>query len=362
MSSDATYILIENQQPQYFYSRWGALNLARDLLQGPEQFRRHIAGLEARKTPMLENYLSGLVELDADRRRLRYWASDGFGRNAVCRRMYQALLARQWPGWALEWLDEPARTMQAPQARIVRATASIAEMQAWQDEAWQRARPQWVNFEQDLAEMGENWLRNIAEWDTHCTWVTVRSEQGLRDDRLADGIPAGRVFLAGPDLLQLLDVRPQRNLAEIAISESDILACCYIDLPGRQFAWWCGEVWWPEILNIAQAWPGWQTHRMTQGPPEQLALSGRDPQALLSLNCLQQLATWFASLIGSSVSPGTILANIAGSLQREPDTQVRITPPGPGSDGSDSAPGWEQQIRQHYRELLQTAAFQPGQT
>lgn len=358
MSHDATYILIEGDQQQFFYSRWGGLYLDLDLLQGPEYFHRHLSGLTHTSRPFFEAYLCGLVEMDYNRHRLRYWGSQGFGSDSVSRRMYQSLLAGQWAGWTLEWLSAPAKTMAAPLPHTHTIDLSIQEIQTWQTQPWAEAQETLPDFATLVASEGEDAVRSWFELD-FTTWVTLRTEDGLRDEVIASGWPAGHTFLLGSDLLQILKVRPQRTLAQLEKTEKEIQACCLVDIPNRCFWWWQLKPQWSPIWDIERAWAGWQSQWLNQGPRQQLEITGRDPQALLSTYCIDELETWFSRLLGPRQSPSQILTTIAGSLTRRPEEKLSITSPGPGSEGIVPPDEWSQTITDNFRSLLKTPAFQP---
>lgn len=287
MSHDATYILIEGDQQQFFYSRWGGLHLDVNLLHGPEQFRTYLDSLQRTSRPAFEIYLCGLVEMDSHQRRLRYWGSQGFGSDPVSRRMYQALLKSQWAGWRLEWLPSPAKTMSAPSPRIHAVDVSIQEIQTWQTEPWQEAQATLPDFDKLIASGQADTVRSWFELD-FTTWVTLQTENGWRDEVINSGWPDGYCFLLGTDLLQVLEVRPQRTLDQLWIAEKDIRACCLIDAPNRCFWWWQLYPAWRAIWEMERAWPGWETRWLEQGPASQLELTGREPQALLSPDCVQR--------------------------------------------------------------------------
>lgn len=359
MSSDASYIIRDGDQQQYFYSRWGALHLDVDLLQGPESFQRHIGGLEQLNQPFLERYINSLAEVDLEERRLRYWGSQGFGFDAVSQRMYRALLQAQWPGWTLEWLFQPADVMNVDVPRIHTPQFGVSEVQAWQSAQWNELKGQCNDL---IEEQGEAATRTDFEalFDGFNTWITVRSKEGLRDEIVCNYYDLGHaeLFLLGPDLVDVLDARSPRSFDELKLSECQLKACCVIDLVDQCFSWWVRKSPWYPFFNMQEAWPGWEVRMLTEGPIGQLAMTGRVPSALLRSHCLTNLDEWFTSLLGPRRSPLAMLTKVAANIVQQSGSTVEITLPGAGSEGIPPTPAWADAVKHHYDALLNTPAFQ----
>lgn len=359
MSHDASYIVRDGDQQHYFYSRWGGVQLASDLLRGPESFQSHIRGFQRLERPFLEKYINSLAVVDLDERRLRYWGANGFGFDPVSRRMYQALLQLQWPGWKLEWLYQPADTMDVAGPRVHTTHSTVAEVQAWQSELWHALQEKVADL---IEKHGEVATRTDFEtpFDQFNTWVSVRSEQGLRDELLCNhyGPSYGELFLLGPQLVAVLDARPQRSFDELHLSESQFEACCFIDLVEHCFYWWVLTPGWSPFFDMQKAWPGWEVKLLTEGPISQLEMSGRAPNSLLSPYCLTQLDEWFTQLLGPRPSPIDLLTKVADNIVKRSGGTVAITSPGVGSEGIPQTPSWANELRLHYEALLNTPAFQ----
>ena len=357
MSHDASYIIRDGEQQQYFYSRWGGRHLASNLLQGPTLFLQYVQGLRQLERPLLENYVLSLVDIDLQQRRLRYWGRTGFGHDAVSWRMHCALLQSQWPDWTIEWLYQPADAMQVAEPHTTQVT--VADVQAWQSALWLERKEELTDL---IETQGEAAARANFEilLDQFNTWVTVRSEQGLRDELLCNRFFAhAELFLLGPQLVEVLDARQQRPFDELHLNESFLKACCFIDLVEQRFFWWVLSPDWYPFYDIPKAWPGWEVNVLTEGPTRQLALSGRAPYALLDSYGLTLLDEWFTWLLGPRQSPMELLTKIAGDMAQRSGGNVEITLPGKGSEGIPQTPAWANDVKRHYAALLNTPAFQP---
>ena len=360
MSHDASYIIRDGEQQQYFYSRWGGVQLASDLLQGPEAFQDYVRGLKRLERPFLENYITSLAEIDLQQRRLRYWGIDGFGYDALSWRMHCALLQSQWPGWTIEWLYQPADAMQVAETRVHTSQVTVADVQAWQSALWHDLKERFTDL---IEQQGEAATRAMFEtpYDQFNTWVTVRSEQGLRDEILCNQflLAHAELFLLGPDLVEVLEARPQRPFNELQPNESDLSACCFIDLVEQRFFWWVLTPCWDPPYDIQKAWPGWEVEVLTEGPTRQLTLTGRAPSALRTSYSLTQLDEWFNSLLEPRQSPLELLTKVADNMAQRSGGNVEITLPGKDSEGIPQTPTWINDVKRHYAALLNTPAFQP---
>lgn len=360
MSQDAFYIIRDKGQVQYFYNSWGGLYLDLDLLQGPEVFQHYIRGQQRLEKLFIESYIDGFAELDLEQRKVRYWGNSGFGLDAVSQRMYRTLLQAQWTGWTFEWLYQPTETMATNGSYIHTSPYTVSEVKAWQSDLWNDFKNEFT----DLIELqGEVATRTNFEtpFDLFNTWVTVRSEQGIRDELICNRyVPwYEQFFLLGPDLVDVLNARPERSFDELQLVESQLEAGCFIDLVDKRFSWWVQKPRWSPFYNMQQAWSGWELSVLSEGPISQLEIIGRDRYSLLSTYCLKQLDEWYKMLLGPRISPMKQLTKIADDLAKQSGRKVKITLPGVSNECTAQSSDWKNDVQNHYEALLNTMAFQP---
>ncbi len=359
MSADGSYLFCTRGAQRFYYSRWGGLYLDKALLAGPERFLAQVQRYPEIEAPFFESWLEGIVKIDSEQRHLRYWASQGCGYSAVDRRMFQALLASIWTGWSLEWMPRPALALGAPSPKRQRPLCSLEEAAVEQSSAWEEAHQSWKDLEGLIVSEGEDAVRSWVE-DDFDLWISLRSEEGLRDELLNRNFCREDFLLFGPDLLKLLERRPKRDLEQIWMPEHRLGACCFVDLPARRLCWWMQHPPWGLILDLERAWSGWSFEWMLDGPADQLRATGREPQSLLHSSCLKQMRGWMEQLMGPETSPAQLLENVARQVKLKPGEHLRITPPGPALEKAGAAPGAQHKLWSCFKALLKEAEFQPG--
>jgi hypothetical protein len=108
MGDRANLLLIENQNLEIFYTRWGAITLPYDLFWGPlhakKFFRSHMANDGFHLYD--EVWAEGGAVLDFDTQVLLLFGGEEVFADIPLRRVYLDILTRMWEGWDIRWTFE----------------------------------------------------------------------------------------------------------------------------------------------------------------------------------------------------------------------------------------------------------------
>lgn len=254
MSSDLFCIVVNRGKRRVRWSRWGALSLERDLLQGRKQFLRYVEALDPLRKATLEPWMCGLAIVDLDRRILSRWLH---GRTPLWNEAMDALLQVRWPGWQI---DRIADFVGVPEAVLRQPTpVSLEDQLAWQVEIWRKAIEdpsvqQWRNKD------GDAMVREALEWGEYRLWVSLRDREGeWIHDAWEGGYPCGAALMIGREGVE-------RCLAlRAACSEVPLAwdvrfdAGALIDSHANTLTIWQTTPAHPEDLlgALGSTWPGW---------------------------------------------------------------------------------------------------------
>lgn len=358
MSDDLTIVYRRNGQDHFSYTRWGASQVGRDLMQGPASFERFVLSLPKRTEPLLVEWLCGVVLIDFDAQHVSVWAQQfapgGAHRHKVVMRMLDVL----WPGWTIRWMTDPSRevaewlpTHVVPQNDPVRPLG-VEEFERLQNEPWERARDhestrEWVELE------GEAVVRSALEWETH------RSIACLSDGRAAifcDEWSCDALARTEPDALRVLAWRDQLTLQDLLYL--DLESAYWIDPEARRVEWWIARPpWMDHPMRIwPKQWEGWLVVELGGGPDELVRRLGISDYLPVGPNHRSSLDDLVAGLGGPRESGADILATVVKSMDVGPGQRVHVTPPGPGDAGPELAVTAER-LRSLAHEILQTTEF-----
>ena len=307
-----------------WYSRWGAVSLARDLLQGEAPFVAYAEGLHVLDPLEVMPWVSGMVAIDRDRRVLEAWLDLA----TLARSAWIAMMRERWPQWTIRVADDPCR-MPGARPRPL-ASAAIDDVQQWQASVWSESWRQ-ESVRSWCAEVGVVEARATLEWGNHSLWVTIVEDAVVRHDAWDPGTDC-RALTVGPDaLVAIVETRPA--LVDPLPWDGRFDWGAVVDVDRRTLSLWQRHAPFPDDLPTAlrDAWPGW-TLALVGDPTLQLRCAGLSPSAMWGPDTARELDEWFARLVGERQTGASILAKVAGAIAVEPGQRVTVTDPG-SSDG-----------------------------
>ncbi|MBL8627425.1 MAG: hypothetical protein JNK64_39445 [Myxococcales bacterium] len=320
MSSDLIAIVVAGGRARGAWSRWGALSLARDLLQGEAAFVAYLGTLQPIDPIELVRWMCGLVVVDHDARTLGLWReARGLWRSAL-----RALIELRWPGWRVVPLDDlRALPGAAPRpvepARVEDVIA--AQARAWAEVCADRSYDAWI------AEAGEASVREAMEATTHALWVAVRAGDAIRHDLWCDdGEVAGAALTIGrAGIDAVLATRPAGTLP--LAWDGLLRAAAVIDVAARVLTLWQDDPPYADLIGaLERAWPGWRIERSLDLPAH-LAALGLDPTRSWGPDTQRDLDAAFARTLGERETGAALLARVIPAITR-PGERVTITDPG----------------------------------
>ena len=356
MSHDGSWILRSNGQERYFYTRWGALSFDRDLLQGFESLAAFVPLLEELPKPFLDTWLEGLVVIDADAKRLLYWASQFAEGRPLSVSLFESMITARWPGWTTSWLLAPALEIVealphlAPYARGALEPPEpypVDQFARDQDQPWEeaRGREDWADFR------GSVGARESAECLTHHTWVVLDDRSVLIDD----GWNCSSLLRSGPPAVDVIRARPDA----LEPPWGHLLDSCYrIDTEHRRIDWWISRPVWVRnpLVAVAERWPGWSFRPLRAGPPQLAKEMGLDPRALVRREGIEATLETVERVLGHRSTGADLLATALRTITVAPGERVSVVPPGPGDDGPEEM---DVDLRQLAEHILAEERFQP---
>lgn len=266
MGNRANYVLIEDGQSRLYFSRWGAPDIPGMLLAGPEAAIAYVHALTPDDDLQDEVWAEGGVVLDADLRDLRFFGGVHIENTPYMRRPLLRALRAVWPGWRVAWARFGIADLALSLGRDVRLVLNVEDDPEWLPDTGRVIQDGDIQTTDELTQ-----ARSIfsVRWD----------ENEVRDYLLVP--PSASALALGPRLLDLLrTARPATLPREDAPDLPHDGA--YLDTTTRSL-WMSGtdRVYLLHLWATAQRWPGWQVDGHTEGLARQVALSGRDPAAVV---------------------------------------------------------------------------------
>lgn len=313
-----------------WYSRWGAVSLARDLLNGEAAFIGYAEGLHALDPLQVMPWVSGMVAIDRDRRVLEAWLDLGVLQQSA----WLTSMRERWSGWTIRVADDPCR-MPGAVPRAMEA-AAIDDVREWQASVWSSSLEQ-ESVRSWCAEVGEAECRAALEWGAHSLWITIVRGDVVRHDAWDPGTDCGALTVGPEALLAIVEAR--HALLDPLPWDGRFSWGAVVDVDRRTLSVWQRRAPYPEDLPTAlrATWLGW-TVTLVDDPTEQLACAGLPPDAMWGPDTVRELDEWFERLVGERQTGASILTKVAGAIALEPGQRMTITNPG-RSDGPHEADG-----------------------
>lgn len=267
MGQRASYAVIDGGSISIYYSHWGAPSIPDHLLAGPDGMLAYIRSLVASDKPLDDVWAEGAVLLNGDHRHLLFWGGEDIAIAPHLRRGLLPVLRALWPGWSVEWatygIVDVARGIDVDPSIVVTSDLGGDVLYPITADKLREEHPEY---------------QRVA--------VTMRDTDGRVTDHLFSyGHPAS----AGPTLVEVCRTRPSITLPreDTGFNASDgpwyIDEGAYVDLVERAIWIWSSETVDPrQVEDAARRWPGWQVYGHSDGLARQVALSGRDPRAVMA--------------------------------------------------------------------------------
>jgi hypothetical protein len=235
----ANLILVKGREYRLFYSHWGANTLTRDLFWGPRHAAAFIRIQRAVDDSgwLDEVWAEGGALLDLDRKHFLFYGGDDVLLDVPLRRIYLALLAQVWKGWAVRWayegIGDLADYVGSPRDRVLR---------------------------QDNQDTTDGMLTPPAEKDWTDLVASVRFDDGtIRLYPLAGDVES--YLRSGSKLAD--NLRTADGLPRLLLDEWTTefpRGGFHLDFSAQRLEFWVARDA-PDVGNrVARAWPGWETH------------------------------------------------------------------------------------------------------
>ncbi|WP_420572392.1 hypothetical protein [Kordia sp.] len=104
MGQRGNYVIKTKEHTQIYYTHWRSIEVANDLLLGPQKFIDFIEGFEKREYLTSEPWIESCVYIDKDTKELLFWEGNDLEYTSV-RKRYLELLRHQWNGWNVYYAE-----------------------------------------------------------------------------------------------------------------------------------------------------------------------------------------------------------------------------------------------------------------
>lgn len=335
MGNRASYLLIEDGQSHIYFSRWGALSIPAVLLSGPDATMAYIRALTPYESLLDDTWGEGAILLDVDTRELRFFGGLEVDRTPYLQRALLRALRLLWPTWTVEW------TLFGMADLALRLNRDVGEvLTAYEDPQLYAPR------------MSEQSLEALPACNNACSVVTVKWSASEAFDYPLNAHQMNALSL-GPRLLDLL-----KNMQPLALPREDAFNFpffdgVYLDAT-TQALWMTGDD--PrELPVVGQMWPGWSVNAHTRDIVWQVAMSGRDPSAIMvpEERTIEELIADLMSV--STTNPGELYAAMSGYAQSQSSEPQRITV-GEGFFSADAPPMSKDEQRETLLRLLRATS------
>lgn len=257
MGNRMNCVLIESGQSTIYFSRWGAPDVPAILLSGPHGTETY-ARAHTLDDELLDNvWAEGGILLDLDHQQLLFF---GGAQAPYVRRAYIQLLRNLWTGWSVEW----AKYGVADFAMHIGIEMRLVLDWGIDYSTAPIIFPQEVQMTHQVAQASSIISVRWPESDVVDYFLTRKALEAL---------------LFGPGLLDVLDMGSCATLpneGEPGVPEEG----AFLDVSAHRL-WMIGSVFDPRtVAEVARLWPGWSVDTQVDGLAGQIALTGRDIQAV----------------------------------------------------------------------------------
>lgn len=297
MGHRANYILRRGGRTQFFYSHWGALSLAQDIIWGPDETTRFMRSLPPTDELLDDAFCEGAALVDWDARRLIWFEGDCLVQGPMQRQLYTRLLEQIWSDWDIRYAADGLLDV----LEYLGLDAGGEQPAAAKSEAEEEAADDLDDeFDAELADELQVGLRPAprpaageggSEAAEPGVWLSVRRPDHSVEDYFGFDYPSlDQVLMRGPPLLDLL---PSESATEIP-PESAVWGGAVVDAAERRLGHWELQAGPRFPRRVERAWAGWQVEPIRGGWEELLQWSGRQPPDALRADerpCLGALLT-----------------------------------------------------------------------
>ena len=253
MGARASYIIITENNQEYFYHHWGAPKILSNIFWGPKSSDTYIRALSPSDGILDDAFCEGAVSMNLLKKELLFFAiSEDIISNNL-KRIYLALLKLIWDGWSVRWAKNELYTI-------------IHQLGLPQDD-YINSDP-YMDFDLSMED-----IRISKTWRPQ-TVITIKSNEELR--HYVSGFSAIILLYQGAKMFDMIASFEQNEIKPETVL-NQYLSHLFIDLADKQIYHCCeSERHYSFHKVLDEKWPDWTLIEHNQGMYKHSLLCGLD--------------------------------------------------------------------------------------
>jgi hypothetical protein len=310
MGSRASYVVKKDGQAKAYGSHWGASSILDDLMWGPDYATKAFESqTELEELAEIEGGDEGYALVDWDARRMIWFSANC--ELPVQQRLYNRLLAANWPGWTIDLaVHGIADLLDHLGVSPAEETDEDVEEEDVEEEDVEEEDVEEEDIEDDLVFTPTPVTGPVANIEDiqSGNWLSIRGTDGSYRDYFGFPDELHECLCEGESLIERLRQCPS---LEAPPPELPTTGGAIIDQQNRVLWRWDGPRYAWQERPLRKAWDGWTLKDLSGQWQGQMQATGRDAGGLAGGDRQLLGATVAGLLTDSSIDPLAALSKIA---------------------------------------------------